>query len=60
MRELEFKRDIESPVILQRLNELYKAYFKFFEQHPDREQELLGSVITSYSIHYTKLYEANC
>ena len=46
MRELEFQRDIRRPVILHRLNELYHAYFKFFEANPGRQQELLGRLLS--------------
>lgn len=46
MRQLEFFRDVRSPIILHRLNELYKAYFTFFELHPERRQELLSRLLS--------------
>jgi hypothetical protein len=46
MRQLEFFRDVRSPVILHRLNELYHAYYKFFEANPERQQELLGQLLS--------------
>lgn len=46
IRELAFKRDVESPVILQRMNELYKAYYRYFEENPERQQELLGRLLS--------------
>jgi hypothetical protein len=46
VRELEFYRDIRTPMILQRFNELYQAYFKFFQAHPDRHDEILSQLLS--------------
>jgi hypothetical protein len=46
VRELELYRDVRSPVILQRLNEAYHAYFKFFEAHPERNDEILSQLLS--------------
>jgi len=46
IRQLEFFRDVRSPIILHRLNELYHAYYKFFEANPERRQELLGRLLS--------------
>jgi hypothetical protein len=32
--------------LLQRYNELYKAYFKFFEAHPERHDEILSQLLS--------------
>ncbi len=46
MRQLQFFRDTRTPIVLNRFNELYKAYYKFFEQHPERRQELLSRLLS--------------
>jgi hypothetical protein len=46
LRELDFDRNVRSPIILQRYNELYQAYFKFFEAHPERHDEILSQLLS--------------
>ena len=44
---------------LTNMNDLFHHKFFSFEQKCSKPTELIYDVITSYSIHYTKLYEGN-
>ena len=46
VRELEFERNVRMPVLLQRYNELYQAYYKFFDAHPERQDEILSQLLS--------------
>lgn len=43
--ELEYYRDNTYPISLIRYNELYKVYEELFNKHPERESELLNSLL---------------
>ncbi len=44
--QLMFFKNIKYPVILDRLNELYKAQYTYFSRHPEREAELLSDLLS--------------
>ncbi len=46
LRELQFYKNIRTPIFLQRFNELYNAYFKFFIAHPERHDEILSQLLS--------------
>lgn len=46
MRQLEFFRDTRHPAILNQFNEVYKAYFQYFEENPGRRAELLSKLLS--------------
>ncbi len=43
--QLEFMRDITYPPLLLIFNEVYDVYFELFQKYPERESELLNSVM---------------
>jgi len=46
MRQLKFFRDTRHPTILNQFNEVYKAYFQYFEENPGRRAELLSKLLS--------------
>ncbi len=44
--QLEFLRDEQHPLISQRLNGVYDAYFYMYQKYPERESELLNMVMS--------------
>ncbi len=46
MRQLKFFRDTRHPAILNQFNEVYKAYFQYFEENPGRRAELLSKLLS--------------
>jgi hypothetical protein len=45
MAQLEYFRDYTYPLTLTLYNELYGVYFELFQNHPERESELLNRVL---------------
>lgn len=43
--QLKFFRDEQYPNVLTLLNGIYEAYFKMFENHPERESEFLNRIM---------------
>jgi len=46
MRQLEYFRDTRHPTILNQFNEVYKAYFEYFQDNPGRRAELLSQLLS--------------
>lgn len=46
MRELQYFKEVRHQLILHRFNEIYQAYFTFFEAHPERFSELLSQLLS--------------
>ena len=46
MRQLRFFRDMRHPTILNQFNEVYKAYFEYFQDNPGRRAELLSKLLS--------------
>lgn len=46
MRQLEYFRDTRHPTILNQFNEVYKAYFEYFQENPGRRAELLSKLLS--------------
>ncbi len=45
MSELKYYRDVTYPITQFRYNEIYKAWFEYFKNHPEQESELLNRVL---------------
>ena len=54
---LEFVQTINSRLIFSRLKQFFSAMVDIWQSQDHYKSYELNSVITSYSIHYTKLYE---
>lgn len=46
MRQLKYFRDMRQPAVLNQFNEIYKAYFQYFEENPGRRAELLSKLLS--------------